>query len=94
MQKQDLIISKLDSIEDLLKSKSEQILTFPQALDYLGASKSFLYKLTSKRKIKHFKPNGKKIYFRKSDLDDWLLQNPCKSQMDLEEESLNYISQN
>lgn len=48
------------------------ILNFKQACDYLQMSKSCLYKLTSKKEIPHFKPGGKKIYFEKSDLDEWV----------------------
>ena len=38
-------------------------------------SKSHLYQLTSKEQIVHYKPAGKKIYFRKEDLDVYILRN-------------------
>lgn len=69
----------LMEIKDLLKQQStykKDILSFNEAKLYLDVSASFLYKLTSDEKITFFKPNGKLIYFRKSDLDNWLLQNP------------------
>ncbi len=44
-----------------------------EAAKYLGISKSYLYKLTSKSEISHFKPSGKTIYFQKSDLDNWAM---------------------
>lgn len=46
-----------------------------EASKYLGVSKSTLYKLTSTRKITFTKPNGGKIYFNKSNLDEWLQLN-------------------
>jgi excisionase family DNA binding protein len=48
------------------------ILNFKQTCDYLQLSKSSLYKLTSKKEIPHYKPGGKRIYFKRSDLDEWI----------------------
>ena len=67
----------------------KDILDFNSAVGYLQISKSLLYKLTSKRTIKFFKPNGGKIYFRKSDLDAWILSGERKSVDVIENESLN-----
>ena len=47
----------------------ENITSFREALNYLDLSDSLLYKLTSSRAITFFKPNGGKLYFKKSDLD-------------------------
>lgn len=49
-----------------------ELMTFKQACEYLGLSQSYLYKLTSKKFIKHYKPRGKLIYFRKSEIDKWV----------------------
>ncbi|AZB24796.1 DNA-binding protein [Chryseobacterium bernardetii] len=69
----------------------KEILSFKEALGYLDVSKSFLYKQTSQRAIRYFKPNGGKIYFKKTDLDSWMLQNENKSVASLEEELLTKI---
>jgi excisionase family DNA binding protein len=50
-----------------------------EAAEYLGVSKSYLYKLTSKSEIPHFKPKGKTIYFRRVDLDNWALRRKVAS---------------
>jgi hypothetical protein len=50
--------------------------------------------LTSKRAIKFTKPNKGKLYFRKSDLDDWMLQNESKSKGLLEDEIFNHLNKN
>lgn len=49
------------------------ILTLKEACDYIGYSKAYMYKLTMLNIIPHSKPNGKKIYFDKHKLDEWLL---------------------
>ena len=72
----------------------KEILSFKEALIYLDVSESFLYKLTSKKAIEFTKPNGGKIYFRKSVLDNWMLKNDCKSSGVLENEIFNHLNKN
>lgn len=57
----------------------KDILSFKEAAQYLDLSESSLYKLTSDSRITFHKPNGGKLYFKKSDLDKWMLQNESKS---------------
>ena len=57
----------------------KDILSFKEASQYLDLSESSLYKLTSNSRITFHKPNGGKLYFKKSDLDQWMLQNESKS---------------
>ncbi|MCD8031257.1 MAG: helix-turn-helix domain-containing protein [Bacteroides sp.] len=38
-------------------------------------SKTYLYKLTYLKEIPHYKPRGKILYFNRSDLENWVLQN-------------------
>ncbi|QGY47269.1 excisionase family DNA-binding protein [Maribellus comscasis] len=84
------IAEKLDRIERLIIS-NKKVLTFDEACEYTGLSRSYLYKLTSSGRIPFSKPNGKIIFFEKEKLDNWLLQNSHKSDDEIEEESLSYI---
>lgn len=72
-----LILERLDRLEKLLIG-SKEVLTFDEACDYTGISRSYLYKLTASGKIPHSKPNGKMLFFEKSKLVKWLLQNSRK----------------
>lgn len=54
------------------------ILSFSEACIYLDISASHLYKLTSTAAIPHFCPQGKKLYFRRDELDLWLQRNHRK----------------
>jgi excisionase family DNA binding protein len=74
--------------------QQKQILSFREALVYIDMSESFLYKLVYKRAITFFKPNGGKLYFKKSDLDDWMTQNELKCTRVLEEEMNNHLKKN
>ena len=84
---------RLDRIERLLIANKE-VLTFEEACEYMGISRSFLYKLTSTRKIPHSKPNGKMIFFEKKKLNVWLLQNGRKSKEEIKIEALKYSLDN
>lgn len=72
----------------------KEILSFKEAIIYLDVSESFLYKLTSKKAIEFTKPNGGKLYFSKSNLDNWMLQSQSKSSRVLEEDVLNHLKKN
>ena len=62
-----------------MKNNEKQILSFKESIEFMDVSKSFLYKMTSEGKINFYKPNNGKIYFRKEDLENWMMQNEVKS---------------
>lgn len=82
--------AQLGRIEEMLLSQ-KTILTFNEAVSYMGVSKGHLYKLTSRRQIKHYKPRGKMLYFNRMELDAWLCQNPVKTAVAIEQEAANYM---
>lgn len=72
------IEEKLFSIENSIQKLSlavKPILSAEEAAEFLSMKTSYLYKLTSGRKLTFSRPNGKLIYFRRSDLEDFLLRN-------------------
>ena len=81
------IEEKLDRIISLaLKTGAQDAGPFDldSAAKYLEISKSHLYQLTSKNLIAHYKPAGKKIYFDKADLDEYLRRNRVRPQWEAE----------
>jgi len=66
------IFQKLSTLEELLKKKDDKPLTFKEACAYLGYAPSYLYKLTYRKVIPHYKPTGKMIFFSKNELDQWI----------------------
>ncbi|MDC8101665.1 helix-turn-helix domain-containing protein [Chryseobacterium rhizosphaerae] len=70
---------------------TEQILNFKQAAEFLSISLSALYKITHKKAITFYKPNGKLIYFKKSDLIKWMLSNEQQCQAEFAEDYLNTL---
>lgn len=55
------------------------VLNFEEACQYTGLSKSWMYKLTHRGDIPHYKPDGKKIYFKTLEVENWLLRNKVSS---------------
>ena len=87
------IEEKLFNIENSISKLSiavKTILSAEEAAEFLGLKPSYLYKLTKNKKIKFFKPQGKLIYFRKEDLEAFLLRNPSESSDIFESEVFNH----
>ena len=70
---------------------SKNVLSFEEASRFLNLSKSYLYKLTSGNLIPHYKPQGKMLYFEKTELEAWLRQNPIRTQAQTEAEEQKYV---
>lgn len=70
---------------------SKNVLNFEEASRFLNLSKSYLYKLTSGNLIPHYKPQGKMLYFEKTELEAWLRQNPIRTQAQTEAEAQKYV---
>ena len=76
-------IELLMQILSEIRSAQRTFLTVPQSSQYLGISKSMLYKLTSNGDIPFYKPNGKLILFLRTDLDAWVLQQKIHAPQEL-----------
>ena len=68
-------IEKLYAIAELILKQRERPFSISSAAEYIGISKSCLYKLTNKNQITHYKPNGKMIFFKQEDLDKYVYRN-------------------
>lgn len=87
----DALLNKLERLEQRIEeifSMSKEALTFEQAWKFLKISSSQLYKLTCKRIIPAFKPGGKLLYFKRSDLENWMLSNRRKTAKERTAEAL------
>lgn len=78
---------RLDRLEQVSLAQ-KTVLNLEEFCRYTGISKSFAYKLTSSRAIPFSCPNGKTIFFERTQIDIWLLQNPVKTKKQLEKEVL------
>ena len=64
-----------DMVTDNVIFTTKEVLTSDEASRYMGISKSYLYKLTMRQQIPHYKPMGKMCYFNRHELEQWLQGN-------------------
>lgn len=91
------IEKRLEAVEETVKMAgltSKKVLTFDEAAQFSGLSKSYLYKLTSQQRVPHFKPTGKLVYFNREELEAWLTQNRVSTSAEIEEQAQRYCMQN
>lgn len=68
----------------------KSVLSFDEACKYCCISKSKMYKHTSSSNIPNYKPEGKLIYFKREELDQWLLRNRQSSLDELQRVATRY----
>lgn len=85
------IEERLSKIETLLLSQ-KTVLNLIEVAEFTGLSKSHLYKLTSLGKIPHYKPNGKYIFFKRVEIEKWLLRNRVKTEDEIESQAATYAA--
>lgn len=91
----DIILERLEKIERLLESQNllqKEVLNLNDAALYLELSASYLYRLTSTGYMPFYKPNGKKLYFKRLELDQWLLRNRSTTNEEIETQAANYLT--
>ena len=71
--------------------ETKKVLTFNETADFMGISKSCLYKMTMNRTIPHYKPNNKMIYFKLEDVEAYLLSVRIKPQTEIETGASKYV---
>ena len=85
-------LESMQSIEERLTNLerinqgAKTILTLEEVAKYTNYSKSYIYKLTSRREIPCYKPNGKQLYFKRTEIDEWLLTNRKMTNKEIESE--------
>ena len=95
----EIIEQRLDAIEQLLREikygipSSEfgkNVMNVRQLSKYLGLSLSDIYKKTSSNVIPFYK-RGKKIYFKRTEIDEWLTEFRQSTRSEIETEAANYL---
>ncbi len=84
------IDTRLNRIERLTLISAKAVLDIDEASVFTGFSKGHLYRLTSERQIPHYKKN-RKLYFKKSELEAWLLEDKVMTAEDIESQAATYV---
>lgn len=77
-EKVEQLQKRVTDLENVL-NVAKDVMNLEEAALFTGMSKSSLYKLTHRQVIPHYKPNGKLIYFEKTELLNWMRQNRISS---------------
>ena len=84
------LTERLDRIESLVMVGTKEGLTRDECSAFTGYAKNHLYRLTSQRAIPFYKPMGGTIFFRKSEIEDWLLQNRQATEAEINSKATTY----
>lgn len=79
MQTELKFMEVLKRVEYNTTLTAKTMLTIKDASIFTGLSVKYLYRLTSAKKIPHYKPTGKGIYFDKNELQAWLKRNKVET---------------
>jgi len=93
----DKILEEIQELKRMLSEQSllqKQVLNFNEACQYLDISQSHLYKLTSTKQVPHFCPQGKRLYFKRTELDEWLQRNRKSAADEIDQAAADYIIRN
>jgi excisionase family DNA binding protein len=75
----NIYLRLMEDIRDKLDESTrrhKQILNVDDLAAYTGLSRSYIYRLCSKREIPHYKIKGRSVFFKRSEIDKFLLSNP------------------
>ena len=97
----ELILERLDRIEKAITAlnyisyipDSNQIMNIAEVAAYIKVAKATIYGMTHRNTIPHYK-NGKKLFFKKSEIDEWIFSKRIKTNLDIENEAMGYIRKN
>lgn len=71
--------------------EADQLLTIDEAAEFIKLSKPTVYSLVSRKEIPHSK-KGKRLYFSKQELKDWINSGRKKTNAEIAEEATNYTN--
>jgi excisionase family DNA binding protein len=83
------MLERLDEIKELIQS-NEKPLTLKEAAEYLDLSEAHVYYLVHTNKMTYYKPGGKRIYFRKSDLNVYIYRIARQSDREIEQMAIDH----
>ncbi|MBK0403879.1 helix-turn-helix domain-containing protein [Adhaeribacter sp. BT258] len=70
---------------------TDEMLTVDQAAGFLSLGTATIYSMVSRKEIPYMKPNGKRLYFSKQELTDWLKSGRKKTNAEIATDAGNYL---
>jgi len=101
----NLIDERLSSIENLLHTLTDrqpksseanapqsELLTIEQAAEFLHLSKATMYSKVSRKQIKFMKPSGKRLYFLRESLLEYVKAGRCETAQEMADNAHEYLT--
>ena len=92
MNKEDLK-TVVDTVTANMLLSTKEVLTSNETAAYLGISLSYLYKLTHRKQIPHYKPMGKMCYFNRLEVEEWIQSNRVATDAEIDQKASAYCMQ-
>nr|DAH17127.1 MAG TPA: helix-turn-helix domain protein [Bacteriophage sp.] len=89
---EEKILERLDQIQQYLMLQVKQVLNIKEAAIILGMQPETVRGMVNKHTIPFYKPNRNLLYFRKEELEQWMMQNRTSTDEEIESqvEAINY----
>ena len=84
------LTAQIDGLKKLIIAGSKEVLSIEECATFTSLSVAHLYRLTSQRTIPFYKPMGGKIYFKKSEIEKWLLQGRQATDSEIKSQATTY----
>ena len=81
--------SKIEELKDLIQMQNtlqKEVLNIKEASELTGYKRSTLYRMCNEAAIPHYKPSGGRTFFKRTELETWLLSNKVKTITELTKE--------
>lgn len=86
----EIIMQRLADIEVNSLLRAKNVLTLDEAALLLGKKKETVRRLMQKHIIPYYKPTHNDLYFKRSELEAYMLQNRIKTDLEVEREASEY----
>lgn len=70
-----------------MQTENKNFITTAELADYLGVSKSYVYKLSFYNTLPKYCPGNKLLWFKKTEVDEWLSRYRIASEEELAAEA-------
>lgn len=91
MTTEDKILEAIKELKQVTLLGVKEVLDVNDLAALTGLSQARIHRLTSKRLIPYYKPNGGKLFFKKSEINAWLLRNRQDSVSDINSEAVTHV---
>ena len=91
------ILQNLDEIISRVSQIKEPSLAIPDMLTveafakYIGCRKPTIYGLIHRNALPYYKPTGKRVYFKLTEVNEWLVRHRKKSFDEIERDATDYL---